>query len=229
VSGEVEEETEEGLAIGRMAHRMNNALAYVLTNLNLLVEQLEVIDGLSAEERARLLRLSEDASDGAERMGELIRQMQEQNWSDTPTAPKAPGDSTDRSEDTWDAESKAARILIVDDEQAILTSLRIALSRYQVESVEDGQAAIDRLTSDPPFDLILCDLIMPGVGGADVHKWASEHQPELLPRIIFMTGGAFTVDVRDFLGTVPCTVLHKPFDTKTLRWMVAQQLRRTSD
>ena len=58
----------------------------------------------------------------------------------------------------------------------------------------------------------------------DVFAWIEENRPELQNRVVFITAGAYTPEVRAFLARVPNTVLHKPFDTKTLRWTVAQKL-----
>ena len=211
------------IELGKLSHRMNNALAYVLTNLNLLVEELEGLDGVPTEHKRRLLRLTDDASSGAARVGEQIRELQQMTYT-------APDDNHlhDTSEDTWDAEGDTARILVIDDEEAILASLKLALRRYDVQAESDPKAALARLESGERFDLVLCDLVMPGMSGMDMYKALQRNRRELLPRVIFMTGGAFTADLRSFLGSIRNTVLHKPFDTKTLRWLVAQQLNRAT-
>jgi CheY-like chemotaxis protein len=203
--------------VGRLAHRMNNAVAYVLTNLNLLAEELEA-QGLTEPQR-RMLQLVVEATSGADRVGELIRELKVLEWG----TEKGVDDSGD---DTWDEDKKPRRILVIDDEPYILASIRRALRHYDVTLTEGGQRAIDALAADHDYDLVLCDLVMAHVNGIDVHRWIKQHRPELLERLIFMTAGAFTVEVRDFLAHVSSPVMHKPFDTKTLRWMIAQSLRR---
>lgn len=205
--------------LGKLSHRMNNALAYVLTNLNVVVEELETAPGLPPDQRRRLLRLLDDATQGSGRLGELIRELQA-------TAHVVNDPTPDNSEDTWDVEGAAARILVIDDEEAILSSLKLALRRYDVHAESDPRAAIARIEAGERFDLVLCDLVMPGMSGMDVYKALQRVRRDLLPRMIFMTGGAFTAELRAFLGSIRNTVLHKPFDTKTLRWLVAQQLNR---
>lgn len=209
--------------LGKLSHRMNNALAYVLTNLNLLVEEVEGLREVPMDHKRRLLRLTDDASSGAERLGELIRELQ----SKTHPVPDSSA-QVDNSEDTWDAEGDTARILVIDDEEAILSSLKLALRRYDVHAESDPKVALERLESGERFDLVLCDLVMPGMSGMDMYKALQRNRREMLPRVIFMTGGAFTADLRSFLGSIRNTVLHKPFDTKTLRWLVAQQLNRAT-
>ncbi len=208
--------------IGKLSHRMNNALAYVLTNLNVLVEEIESIDGLPVEHKRRMLRLADEAATGAARVGEFVRELVISAGGDDAEA------HGDASEDTWDTEGVAARILVVDDEEPILTSLALALRRYEVVAESDPRAALARLEAGEKFDLILCDLIMPEMDGMAFYRAVQRTRRDLLPRIIFMTGGAFTAELRSFLGSIRNTVLHKPFDTKTLRWLVAQQLNRAA-
>ncbi len=206
--------------LGKLSHRMNNALAYVLTNLNIMVEEIESLPGVPAEQKRRVLRLADDATSGAGRLSELIRELQAASHD---TQQDLLGDA---SEDTWDAEGETARILVIDDEEAILASLRMALRRYDVQAESDPKKALARIEKGERFDLVLCDLVMPGMSGMDVYRNLQRTRRELIPRVIFMTGGAFTVDLRNFLGSIRNTVLHKPFDTKTLRWLVAQALNR---
>ncbi|MEQ1565032.1 MAG: response regulator [Myxococcota bacterium] len=208
--------TDEGAGAGRLAHRMNNALSYVLTNLNLLSEELEA--GHLTEERRRMLQLAVEATAGIDRLGDLIRELKVMGWEQD--------HRTDSQDDTWDEERGPRRVLVVDDEPYILASIHRALRHYDVVVADGGERAIALLRDDPAFDVVLCDLVMTNVSGMDVHRWVSLHRPELLERVIFMTAGAFAAEVREFLATVSNPVLHKPFDTKTLRWMIAQAARR---
>lgn len=211
---------EPDLSLGKLSHRMNNALAYVLTNLNILVEEVEALQGLPVEQKRRVLRLADDATSGSGRLSELIRELQALAHDNNPDI------TGDASEDTWDAEGETARILVIDDEEAILASLRLALRRYDVQAESDPRVALARIEKGERFDLVLCDLVMPEMSGMDVYRTLQRTRRELIPRVIFMTGGAFTADLRNFLGSIRNTVLHKPFDTKTLRWLVAQALNR---
>jgi CheY-like chemotaxis protein len=206
--------------IGRLAHRMNNAVAYVVTNLNLLAEELEALGPI--ESQKRMLQLVDEATDGASRIGDLIREFKVLSWS----APAAKEEGLPN-EDTWDDDQRPRRILVVDDEPLILASIAKALRHYEVVTAEGGAKALELLAApDASFDLLVCDLVMGRVNGQDVFKWVVENRPELESRLVFMTAGAFTREVREFLSSVANPVLHKPFDTKTLRWMIAQQLRR---
>ena len=110
-----------------------------------------------------------------------------------------------------------ARILIVDDERAMRTTLAALLSdRYDVLTADSGASAIGTLKSDPAFDAVLCDLMMPGVSGVDVYAWIQAEAPELAQKVVFMTGGAFTPRARDLLDRVPNRHVEKPFELAEL-------------
>jgi PAS domain S-box-containing protein len=118
------------------------------------------------------------------------------------------------------------RILVVDDEARALELLRRALrSRFRVTSVDSGQGAIDVLSGAASFDVVLCDLMMPTVSGVEVHNWIMEHRPELLPRFVIATGGAFTPGAAAFLEETDVRVIRKPFEVAELRTELAALAR----
>ena len=109
------------------------------------------------------------------------------------------------------------RILVVDDEPVLAAALGRSLEpEFQVEVLGNGRAALERLRRDPPFDAVLCDLIMPELTGMDLYDALKETDPDLVERIIFMTGGTFTRRARDFLASIPNPALDKPFDIGAL-------------
>jgi CheY-like chemotaxis protein len=73
-------------------------------------------------------------------------------------------------------------------------------------SVDDGLAAL--AASD--FDLVLCDVMMPDRTGADMHREVRLRWPSMLPRVVFMSGGAFTPALQTFLDQPSITRLDKP-------------------
>jgi len=218
-AGAVSASPAEAATVGRMAHEMNNAVAYVITNLNLLVEEVERLE-IPAARRKRLLRLADESAEGAGRVSELIRRLKVLSWGDEDRGDDASED------DTWDQVTSKRRVLVVDDEPYILVSVRRALTHYDVETAESGEEALELLTKDQAFDIILCDLAMGNMSGIDLYRWMGENHPRLQRRTVFMTAGAFTASTRSFLADVRNPVLHKPFDTKTLRWILAQTARQ---
>lgn len=207
----------ESEEFGRLTHEMSNALAYVVTNLNLLQEALEEQHAAQTAEPKRLEVLVEDAMEGSERLGALLRSLRRLSWGEGGTPIPVMRE---------EAPVRVHRILVIDDETAILAAVERALRPHRVDVVNNGKEAIERLLGDEePYDLVLCDLIMNGVSGIDVFQTLQEQAPEQAERVVFMTGGGFTADIRHFLAEVDNSILHKPFDVKTLRWMVSQRLQ----
>ncbi len=117
----------------------------------------------------------------------------------------------------------AQRILVVDDERVVLRSLdRLLRDGRQVHGFDCAASALDQLT-DPncePYDLVLCDLMMPDMTGMDLHAEVSRRAPDYLDRLVFMTGGAFTPRARAFLAQVDNRCIQKPFDLDELMSVV---------
>lgn len=105
------------------------------------------------------------------------------------------------------------RVLVVDDEPALLRSLSAILgSFHDVVAVSSGREAVDVLRDDGRFDAVLTDLMMAHFTGMDLYEVVRAARPGMERRIVFMTGGAFTADGRAFLAKVPNRCLEKPFE-----------------
>jgi two-component system, cell cycle sensor histidine kinase and response regulator CckA len=113
-----------------------------------------------------------------------------------------------------DAEPRRLRVLVVDDEALVRRVLTMVLARHhdveQAASGEEAMALLDKAS----FDVILCDLMMPGMSGMDVYERIRARQPGLEERIVFITGGAFVPRLADFLDSVDNLKLLKPFDVE---------------
>jgi CheY-like chemotaxis protein len=119
-----------------------------------------------------------------------------------------------------------ARILVVDDEQLIGSTIRRLLSVHEVVPLTDPREALARLQGGEHFDLVLCDLMMPQLSGMELHEILGRTRPEVARRLVFMTGGAFTDRAREFLERVGNPQLGKPFAPQDLReavrgWLAA--------
>ena len=121
------------------------------------------------------------------------------------------------------AVSARARVVVVDDEPLVGRSIRRALRGHEVQVFSSGQEAIQRLCSEEPTDLIFCDLMMPEVSGMEVYAKVSARRPELASRFVFMTGGAFTVQAREFLKATPLVCLEKPFELAQIRELIRER------
>jgi signal transduction histidine kinase len=122
-----------------------------------------------------------------------------------------------------------ARVLIIDDVPAFGRSIARALEDHEVTVVHRAEDAFARLADDRGFDVILCDLLMPEIGGRGVFDRLRAEWPELASRVIFMTGGAFTPESRELVERSPQIVLTKPFSLDELRAAIRTLLRERFD
>jgi signal transduction histidine kinase/CheY-like chemotaxis protein len=116
------------------------------------------------------------------------------------------------------------RILVVDDEPFVGTVLRRTLAEHEVTVVESAQAALQRVASGERFDVVLSDLIMPGMSGMDLYRELSERDPALARRFVFLTGGTFSPAARDFLARERLECVEKPFEVDALRDLLARRM-----
>ncbi len=109
---------------------------------------------------------------------------------------------------------------MVDDDVNVARALCRRLRGHQFEVAESGAEAV-ALCQRNDYDLILCDVMMPNLSGAAVHQRLSVLRPEVVPRIVFVTGGVFTSDVKASMAGLPNLVLEKPVDRETLAAVIA--------
>jgi signal transduction histidine kinase len=112
------------------------------------------------------------------------------------------------------------RVLVVDDERLIRRSIKRTLIGHDVTLAENGKEALS-LCLRNDYDVILCDLMMPEVSGMELYDRLVQARPELIERIVYMTGGAFTPEARNFLDRIDNIQLSKPFEVKELRSTIA--------
>jgi CheY-like chemotaxis protein len=120
--------------------------------------------------------------------------------------------------------ARRARILVIDDDQLVAQTTARSLRDHDVVVVNDGKTAAARLVAGERFDVIVCDLMMPGMTGMDVHATLAEAQPAIAKRMIFMTGGASDASAQSFLERTSNPRLAKPFQGADLRAAVEKML-----
>jgi PAS domain S-box-containing protein len=126
---------------------------------------------------------------------------------------------------TRSASPRRGRVLVVDDEDMLTQAIcRYLAANHDVAGVSNGRAALDLLAGGERYDIILCDLMMPQVTGMELYAEVKRLDPEQASKIVFLTGGAFTANAREFLDSTPNRRLEKPFDLKTLRRLVNDML-----
>jgi len=125
---------------------------------------------------------------------------------------------------------RRGQVLIVEDEHAVGRMLQKVLSSTDaVTLATSGVEALSRIDEHKPFDVILCDLMMPEMTGMDFYQAVVSKSEQLARRIVFMTGGAFTPKARAFLDQVENTRLDKPVDLKLLRQLVHSAVVQNDD
>jgi two-component system response regulator VicR len=120
----------------------------------------------------------------------------------------------------------SARILIVDDEPPIVDVLAYNLKRanYEVITASDGREALDKARTEQP-DLIVLDLMLPGVDGLDVCR---ELRRERDVPIIMLTARDSEIDRVVGLELGADDYVVKPFSVRELMARVKNVLRRTA-
>jgi CheY-like chemotaxis protein len=114
------------------------------------------------------------------------------------------------------------RVLVVDDDDALLTSLRRRLGeRFEAETARGVAQGLD-LAVQRPFDVILCDVMMPDGGGERLYRELAAVAPAAAKRVAFLTGGATNDAARAFLAAQPQPVLEKPLDVGALDALAAR-------
>ena len=119
-----------------------------------------------------------------------------------------------------------ARILIVEDDPAMVVALRDAFEQegYGVSTVTDGEAALARARDDPP-DLILLDVMLPKISGHEVCRRLREAGQD--PPIIMLTARGQEIDKVLGLKLGADDYVTKPFSLMELLARVEAVLRRS--
>ncbi|MEO6603154.1 MAG: response regulator [Polyangiaceae bacterium] len=109
--------------------------------------------------------------------------------------------------------------LFLDDDLAVLTGYRRALSSEEVigEYLTSADQALRRISMAEPPDVVVTDLVMPGMNGIELYRHALEFDPTWRHRFVFITGARTVSYVADFLRRVGGRALDKPVDIRRLR------------
>ena len=104
------------------------------------------------------------------------------------------------------------KILVIDDEDAILQMLREKLTDngYSVDTVSDGEGALKCLRQNY-YGVTFCDWKMPGLNGRQIYEKLKATSPDLCRRIIFFSSDVVNRQMREFLEQEKRQCLAKPF------------------
>lgn len=104
------------------------------------------------------------------------------------------------------------RLVAIDDEALLLKAYRrMLIDHHDVETRLGPREALQLFEQDRSFDVVLCDLQMPEMSGAELYRNIRERWPELAERFVFITGGAFSPEARRFLDESVIACIKKPF------------------
>ncbi len=125
--------------------------------------------------------------------------------------------------------SSRHHILVVDDEAAVAELIARLLREQQfiVDVCHDGVQALDRLNR-VAYDLIICDVRMPGMSGDELFAELNQRAPHLARRVLFVSGDTASSSTRDFFERSGVGYIEKPFTATELISAVQRSLAAAS-
>src|SRR5262245_59914983 len=137
------------------------------------------------------------------------------------------GSRSSRRSDARGTAGKKTRILIIEDEPAMVAGLRdnFEYEGYEVISADDGVAGLERVFADDP-DLVVLDVMMPRMSGLEVCKQVKASRPSV--PIIMLTARGQEIDKVVGLELGADDYVTKPFSIRELMARVKAVLRRSS-
>jgi CheY-like chemotaxis protein len=125
------------------------------------------------------------------------------------------------------AKGSALRILLLEDRDDFREILQeyLVSGSYRVTAVRSGVQGL-RYIMKNAFDLIICDMLMPKMGG-EMFYWAvSRVRPAACQRFLFFTGHKNNPAIEFFFRRVSATVLYKPFKLSELDAAISAIFRK---
>ncbi|GAB4441993.1 MAG: response regulator [Chloroflexi bacterium OHK40] len=123
----------------------------------------------------------------------------------------------------------ALSVLVVDDEEPVVRLIGRLLHDmgHRATAVTSGDAALEMLGREP-FDLVLCDVKMPGLNGFELVNAMRERSPDLAERVIFITGDTLSPATRTRIERSGNLFLPKPFSIEQLELALQSLVKRRS-
>ena len=120
------------------------------------------------------------------------------------------------------------RILVIDDEAVFgRTIARAFRDEMEVCVAESELEAISLLEGDRTFDVILCEVRLPGSNGPRIYTALAARWPQLLPKLVFTCASMLPPTTEAFVERLSIPVLPKPFPMERLRRLVVERLTPT--
>ncbi len=126
--------------------------------------------------------------------------------------------------------TERGRILVVDDEPALCALIKRALgAELDVDTVYSAHDALHRIDSGERYDVILCDVVMPEITGIELHRRLSVEAPSQGERVVFISGGVLTLEMRSYLDGCGNGLLTKPLEFDKLRQTIRDMLMTATE
>jgi two-component system cell cycle sensor histidine kinase/response regulator CckA len=125
------------------------------------------------------------------------------------------------------AVERRCTILLAEDEQGVRTFLEMALQRagHRVITTESGEQAVEEgMQRDHPIDLLIADVVMPGLSGPEAADRLKQKHPRM--RTLFLSGYSSHAALPERILAEPGAFLQKPFTIETLLGKVRERLAR---
>ena len=119
-------------------------------------------------------------------------------------------------------------LLVIEDESSVQAFLRAAFKRhgFSIVMVASGAEGL-QLLKEREFRGVISDMRTPGgVNGDDVHAWLQQHKPEMVKRILFITGDIVNEETTRTLEKTGVPCIEKPFRVNELMAAVRKVLER---
>lgn len=109
-----------------------------------------------------------------------------------------------------------AKILLAEDDQSMCDFITMALEKagHSVTATQDGLEALSALNQNPDYDLLLSDVVMPGMDGIELSRAAMKKCPEL--KVMFITGFAAVAAKKKNQSAPQAPMVSKPFHLNDL-------------
>lgn len=120
---------------------------------------------------------------------------------------------------------RPGRVLLIDGDPRTAAPLYDVLADHlEVIVVADPADAIGHIVAGGRFDVILCDLNMRGMNGAELFARICAASTRQAARIVFLSGGTMPLILAEFLSRVPNTCLRRPLDLQVVRALVDRRV-----
>lgn len=150
-------------------------------------------------------------------------------WHSQPARPKKIAE--DQEENIMNLSQKSMHVLFVDDDANIRTVARIGLeglTDWEIDEAASGYEALKKAAERVP-DLILLDVMMPGLDGPATFKSLKASLPLKAVPVIFVTAKVQNEEIQQYIRLGAAGVITKPFDPMTLPDDISSILSHTAD